>query len=107
MTQLSRCIFAATLGFALIAGSGCAVGHKRVEHLPEPHLVGKITLVNQASGFALIDSGETPGAGTLLKAVSLDGKQTALLNVSAEQKKPFIIADIVKGAPHAGEQVFQ
>ena len=72
---------------------------------PAPKAIGKVTLVNSELGFALIRASETPAAGTELQARTAEGQQTAALKVSAEQKPPFIIADVMKGKPHVGETV--
>ena len=66
--------------------------------------VGNICLVNEESGFVLIDAVQTPASGTQLQAFSGAEQETALLKVSPERKPPFIIADIVRGTPHAGDR---
>ncbi len=72
---------------------------------PAPKAIGRVSLVNEELGFALIQTAETPEAGTPLQARSQDGSETALLKVSKEQKRPFVIADVMKGKPHVGEVV--
>ena len=72
---------------------------------PAPVSSGMVSLVNEEAGFVLVRTGETPEAGSSLQARSKDGAETALLRVSPEQKRPFIIADILKGKPHVGETV--
>ena len=73
-----------------------------------PQIVGTITLVNPALGFVLVDvrAFEYPAVGLALKCFA-DGKETAILMVSPEKNRPFIIADIVKGTPNKGDLVYQ
>ncbi len=89
--------------------AGCAWHHrKKVESAPQPRLVGSIAFVNEQLGFVLVDVGSlyTPAAGSALKSFA-DGQETAVLAVSPERKRPFITADIVKGAPHRGDLVYE
>jgi hypothetical protein len=67
--------------------------------------IGSVSLVNDELGFVLIRTADVPAAGSVLQVRGKDGAETALLKVSAEQKRPFIIADITKGKPHVGEVV--
>ena len=107
MAKFRSSFFAATL---CLLPAGCATHHYKPNHTAPPvapRLVGKISLVNEKQGFVLIDSPESPKPGTVLRALSDQGKDLATLNVTGEQKRPFVIADIRKGTPHAGDQVFQ
>jgi len=72
---------------------------------PGPVTMGMIAYVNNENGFVLIRTAEMPAEGTALQARTTDGDETATLRVSAEQKRPFIIADIVEGQPQVGETV--
>jgi len=72
---------------------------------PAPRTIGTVSLVNEELGFVLVQTAETPEAGTPLQSRSKDGQETALLKVSTAQKHPFIIADVMKGKPHVGEVV--
>lgn len=95
----------------LIACAGCALIRHRKPPKPQApvhQLVGTIVTVNDSLHFVLIDSGgmATVTRGTALKSFS-DGQQTAVLAVSPEEKPPFVIADIVDGSPHQGDQVYQ
>ena len=73
-----------------------------------PRLVGTVAFVNQEAGFVLVDVGAlyAPGAGKALKCFS-GGQETGVLATTPERKIPFISADIVKGSPGAGDQVFE
>ena len=75
---------------------------------PVHNMVGTIVSVNESQNYVLIDTGGvvTATKGTALKAFSGD-KQTAVLTVSPEQNPPFMIADIISGTPHNGDQVMQ
>lgn len=93
----------ALCGVLLLAG--CAT-HK---HAPRPkhRLVGTIVTVNDSNRFVLIDAGPLYPAspGEALKSFQ-NGQETGVLTVSPERRSSFIIADIVKGTPHQGDQVF-
>ncbi len=97
-----------------LAAAGCAASPKRpkaAQAAPPPHrpeLIGSIALVNSALNFALVDmrAFEYPGVGVALESFS-EGKQTAILMVSPEKNRPFIVADIVKGTPGKGDLVYQ
>jgi len=102
---MQRIIFPLLLSFMLAACATRRLPVKPPTGALAPRLVGTVSLVNEELGFALIDTVETPNPGTELKTVSSDGEETARLRVSPQQKRPFIIADIAKGMPHAGDQV--
>lgn len=73
-----------------------------------PQFVGTITLVNEAAHFVLIDVGNSsvPPAGTALKATSGE-IETGVVIVGDVRKRPFAVADIVRGAPKKGDRLFQ
>jgi len=91
--------------------AACATHRNRVPSAPikapapAPVAIGSVSLVNESLGFVLIRTGETPAVGSVLQVRAKGGVETALLKVSAEQKRPFIIADITKGKPQVGEVV--
>ena len=107
--MLTRGVFILMLCAAM---SSCAVFHhgKKADGkkvlAPVPRLVGTVTMIN--GGFALVDVGTlySPEPGTALKCFSA-GEETAVLTVSPERRRPFITADIVKGMPHPGDEVFE
>ena len=69
--------------------------------------VGEIALVNEEQHFVLIDLESNlyvPSPGTLLVSVSPSGR-TAPLKAGAEQKRPFVAADILGGRPVVGDRV--
>ena len=72
---------------------------------PAPKVIGKVSLVNEAAGFVLIQTSEMPEAGTALQTRSFEGQETAILKVSSAQQRPHIIADVMKGKPQVGEIV--
>ncbi len=109
MSQRCRLFPLLLLSLAL---SACATHRPRKKAaatalMAAPRLIGSVSLVNDDLRFALVDSPEMPIPGTALKTFSQAGQETAVLSVGKEQKRPFIIADIVKGEPHTGDQVFQ
>jgi hypothetical protein len=73
-----------------------------------PHYVGTITLVNEDARFVLIDAGNSsvPPAGTALKTMSGE-TETGVVMVGDVRKRPFAVADIVRGTPKKGDGVFQ
>jgi hypothetical protein len=110
--MISRCF---RLVFAVLIGaqiSGCALLRRHPKKKPEkpaaPLLVGTITLVNDDGHFVLIDSGmsPSPAPGAVLKCRTAGG-ESGELKAGAIRKRPFAIADVVKGTPHVGDQVFQ
>ena len=74
----------------------------------DPKRVGRIAMVNVEGGFVLIDSDawSPPVAGTALKCMR-DGTETGVVAVGKEQRGAFVAADIVKGSPQRGDDVFQ
>jgi len=101
---------------ALLSLSGCATfSHKK--HAPvaaegevqiRPTYVGSVTLVNEELRFVLIEASPLalPEPGQALKCLS-NGEESAIVTVSAERHRPFFSADIVKGEPHKGDEVYQ
>lgn len=74
----------------------------------DPKRAGKIAMVNLEGGFVLIDSDAwaPPVAGTALKCMR-DGVETGVVAVGKENRGAFVSADIVKGSPQRGDDVFQ
>ena len=90
--------------------SGCAWRKQRHEKAatmpPGPQRVGTVAAVNEELRFVLVDVGSLyiPAAGTALKSFS-GGAETGILAVNPERRRPFIVADIVKGQPKVGDEV--
>ena len=100
---------------ALLALSGCAhLFHKKKpaanseEPQIHPTFVGTVTLVNENLKFVLIEGSPfyLPEPGQALKCLS-NGQETGIVTVSAERNRPFFSADIVKGDPQKGDEVYQ
>ena len=100
------------------AQPGCAGMKKRAEarkkaaaernRKSEPRLIGVVKLVNSDGGFVLIDSGTNPAPNSQGNLKCMSGAvETAELRVSEIRRHPFVIADIVKGAPNKGDLVYQ
>jgi hypothetical protein len=102
-----------------LATGGCShfARHKRPadeaaptgpEQPPAPAFIGKVALVNEELKFALIETTLTdfPLPGTALKCMR-NGQEAAIVTVSPERKRPFVSADIVKGSPQQGDEVYQ
>ena len=106
-------VFTLTLALAF---SGCAWGKKKRARreaairaaTQAPRIVGTIALVNAEGRFALVDSGmfPTPESGAVLRAFTGD-MESAELRASEVRKRPFVIADIVRGLPRKGDRVVQ
>lgn len=97
---------------SLLVAAACfglaACASHRVPEAPikaPPVLVGKVAMVREDAGFALIQTATALETGTVLQSRDKDGVATATLKVSAEKKQPFIIANIAKGRPQSGELV--
>lgn len=70
-------------------------------------MVGEIAVVDEEKRFVLVDLESNlyvPAPGSLLRSRNAAG-ETAHLQASPEQKRPFIAADIVDGDPAVGDQV--
>lgn len=72
-----------------------------------PQWIGRIQLVNEQGGYALIDAqgAAVPAAGQILRSVGND-LETGSLKISADRNPPFFIADIENGKPQAGDRVY-
>jgi hypothetical protein len=70
--------------------------------------VGTVTLVSEEPSFVLVDNGSLPppAVGTLL-AINYQGSAPVVMKVTPIRKPPIVVADIVKGTPKKGDQVFQ
>ena len=108
--RFRRCVFALLLATQI---SGCGLlfrGRKKATRAQaaKPLLVGTITLVNDDGHFVLIDSGMSPGPlpGAVLKCRTAVG-ESGELKAGDVRRRPFAIADVVKGTPRVGDQVFQ
>jgi hypothetical protein len=98
----------------MLVMSGCATAKKAAAPppassaaaTPGPQRVGTIALVNEELNFVLVDVGSlyAPRAGTALKSFS-GTEETAILAVDPEKRRPFIVADIIRGAPKVGDEV--
>ena len=73
-----------------------------------PKLVGVVSMVNLEGQFVLVESNQSAAleAGTALKCIR-DGVETAVIAVGKERRRPYVTADIVKGEPQFGDQVFE
>ena len=91
-----------------ILAVGCATKQKPPQAI-QPRLLGTVALVNDTERFVLVDVGTlySPAEGVALKSFAPDGKETGVLAVSRERKPPFVVADIVQGAPQKGDRVYE
>ena len=116
----TRTFIRTMLAAALLAGApGCA-SFKKMHLLPHrkskpapvqaavPGRVGTITLVNNDEHFVLIDTGmaAAPATGTALKCFTGEAV-SGVVAVGNVNRRPFVVADIVQGAPKKGDAVFQ
>jgi hypothetical protein len=95
------------LALCLCLGAGCASRSKKAQ-TPVHRIVGTVVSLDPSGRFVLIDAGTSAvvTSGQALKTFS-NGQETGVLAVSPERKPPFVIADIVKGSPQKGDQVFE
>jgi hypothetical protein len=65
-------------------------------------------LVNEADQFVLIDTATAPApeAGTALKTFTGE-VESGVVTVGSVSRRPFVVADIVSGAPRKGDAVFE
>jgi len=76
---------------------------------PRPQFIGTIVLVNEDARFVLIDVGHAPllpRAGTALKSMAGE-TETGVVAVGDVRRRPFAIADIVRGEPRKGDRLFE
>ena len=88
----------------MLGGCASAAKQKKPQTRPAARVIGKVSLVNDRYGFALVDATAAPPPGTFLKTFS-STKETGELRVSPERRPPFLIGDIVHGAPAMGDAV--
>lgn len=74
----------------------------------EPRLIGHVAMVNPKDGFVLVDCDlwAVPDPGTALKCFRY-GAETGILNSGKEKRGSQVVADIVRGSPQRGDEVFQ
>jgi hypothetical protein len=104
------------LSACFLSGAGCATLKKVLPKrkpkaetkAPAPRPVGIITLVNETDRFVLIDTETAPApvAGTALKTFT-GNVESGVVTVGAVSRRPFVVADIVRGAPQKGDIVFE
>ena len=70
--------------------------------------VGTVSLLNESSGFLLIQSplASIVGDKTMLVTRDGEGERTGKLVVTPERKRSFLAADIAEGNPKRGDLVF-
>jgi hypothetical protein len=90
---------------------GCAPPVEPVEPVAKTRaaIIGRIAVVNEAEHFVLIDLDSSlyvPELGEKVRALR-DETETAHLKIAREQKRPFIVADILDGHPATGDEVEQ
>lgn len=74
---------------------------------PAPKKLGSVAFVNQSDGFVLVrmNYGYSVDPGTTLYAVGPDGAATAKLARDPDEKRPFVVANILAGNPANGDSV--
>ena len=79
-------------------------GAAAVRFLGNVHVIGtggRFVLVQASVGMAV--AGLTDGQALVCRGTGVD---TATLRVSRERRPPFVVADVVSGEPHLGDEVF-
>jgi len=95
---------------SLLTFPGCATQPRSATAAPRParpSVVGEIAVVDEEKRFVLIDLGSNlyvPAPGAPMHSTNAAGA-TAHLKAAPEQKRPFIAADIIDGAPAVGDEV--
>ena len=95
---------------SLLTFPGCATQPQPATAAPgptRPSVVGEIAVVDEEKRFVLIDLGSNlyvPAPGAAMHSINPTGA-IAHLKASPEQKRPFIAADIIDGAPAVGDEV--
>ncbi len=102
--------FCCSLLLVVVLG-GCAFLRKKKAppiNDTRPLRLGEVALVNEAEHFALIEtfSPAPPAVGTILRIYRGDAV-SAELRATSVRRKPFLVADLVSGAPARGDEVFQ
>jgi len=89
---------------------GCALFRKKAQPVQDtrPFRLGRVALVNESERFALIetDTAAPPAAGTVLRIYRGDAV-AGELRATSVRRKPFLVADLITGAPAKGDVVFQ
>jgi hypothetical protein len=73
-----------------------------------PLMVGRVSLVNEDERFALIEADlvQPPAAGTMLRIAPASGAPVEL-RATGVRRRPFFVADLVRGIPAKGDAVIQ
>ncbi len=117
MNTLSRAVRWGLLLTVLTVTPGCGLLKRRAKPSPPSALqevraglrpVGTVSLLNESSGFLLIQSPVATIVGDKTMLVTRDGagERTGKLVVTPERKRNFLAADIAEGKPKRGELVF-
>jgi hypothetical protein len=117
MTRLLLCLLIATLAATQVS---CSTFHRRwkkkaspediaAAHARRPLLrLGVVTFVDETERFVLIDSGAQPTPADGVRLRSYAGPHiSAELRTSAVRRRPFVVAEIVEGAPRTGDEIFE
>jgi hypothetical protein len=77
-------------------------------HAEKTMHLGQIILVNEDARFVLVDAGDLGlPAERLELRVLRQGTEIARLRVTQARKRPMFVADILRGEPAKGDDVFQ
>ena len=121
MSRLPRVFLRLLLAASLLGGmNGCATLKKihlfpkrkarpvPQQEAPAPRQVGTVVLVNENAHFVLIDTAMAPppATGTALKTFTGE-TESGVLAVGQVRRRPFVVADIVKGEPKKGDRVLE
>ena len=109
MLRCGRVFLLALVLWGSVTASGCLWRKKRPKQSAAqmgPVIAGTIVLVNEEQRFVLIDSGThpSPPSGGALRSFTGE-KASGVLKVETIRRRPFVIADIVEGAPQRGDRV--
>jgi len=101
-----RVVFAVAWS-ALLAG--CALFPARKPEAPSatlPSWMGRVVMVDTAHGFALVDTGAPVFLPVGAKLLSIsEGRRTAVLRVTAENRPPYLALEILEGQPRVDDEI--
>lgn len=102
-----RLVICAVACSALLAG--CALFPAREPEAPPatlPSWMGRVVMVDEEHGFALVDTGAPVLLPVGAKLLSFsEGRRTAVLQVTAENRPPYLALEILEGQPRVEDEV--
>ena len=102
-----RRVICAVVWSALL--TGCALFPARKPEAPPatlPSWMGRVVMVDEEHGFALVDTGAPVLLPVGAKLLSFnEGRRTSVLRVTAENRPPYLALEILEGQPRVEDEV--